>query len=294
MKLNVYHKEHRKFPSIQEFSAYANLSYDITVKLYKRWINQHKIVRKGNGFDFFVEDPNKLFYDAAEQKPDNLKIPQKEQEKEKDKPGVLFKVVRVLVGLIGILLVFCSIHFTLEFNRLSMKWFWAFCLSFSIVTFMAIAFTIADFMKKPLMKIIVIGLWALGFAYSVFTAVSGQYNDFRKYVSSDKSGIIEKQKEIINEQIEIQIKKQKELLHWREQETEYSMEPSLKVLNPGTWRNIQNGVKQLEETEKKIEELGHQMLEVINDMVEEIIGGSSDDIAKQLGDAFAAWLLCHL
>ena len=40
------------------------------------------------------------------------------------------------------------------------------------------------------------------------------------------------------------------------------------------------------EWERKIEELGHKMVEIINDMVEEIIGGSSDEIASQLGDAF--------
>jgi hypothetical protein len=43
---------------------------------------------------------------------------------------------------------------------------------------------------------------------------------------------------------------------------------------------------QIAEWEQEIEELGQQALEVINDMVEEIIGGSSDDIASELGDAF--------
>jgi len=40
------------------------------------------------------------------------------------------------------------------------------------------------------------------------------------------------------------------------------------------------------EYEQKIEELGQQALEVINEMVEDIIGGSSSDIAEQLSDAF--------
>lgn len=38
--------------------------------------------------------------------------------------------------------------------------------------------------------------------------------------------------------------------------------------------------------EQKIEELGAQAVAIINDMVEDIIGGSSSDIAKELGDAF--------
>ena len=43
---------------------------------------------------------------------------------------------------------------------------------------------------------------------------------------------------------------------------------------------------QIEEWEKKIEELGAEALKLINEMVEDIIGGSSTDIAKQLADAF--------
>lgn len=42
----------------------------------------------------------------------------------------------------------------------------------------------------------------------------------------------------------------------------------------------------IEEWERQIEELGQQAVAVINDMVEEIIGGSAADIANELGDAF--------
>lgn len=42
----------------------------------------------------------------------------------------------------------------------------------------------------------------------------------------------------------------------------------------------------IEEWERQIEELGQQAVAVINDMVEEIIGGSAADIASELGDAF--------
>lgn len=46
------------------------------------------------------------------------------------------------------------------------------------------------------------------------------------------------------------------------------------------------GNDQIKEWEQKIEELGQQAVEIINEMVEDIIGGSSSDIAEQLSDAF--------
>ena len=148
--------------------------------------------------------------------------------------------------------------------------FWAFNLSFSIVSYMGIAFTLASYMKSKLHKFFVIFLWLLGFVYSVFTAVSGQYNDFRKYLSTDKSEVITSQKSIIKEQLDIQIKKQEELLHWREQETEYSLNPDLKTENPGTWKKIQEGINKLEECEDKIEELQDKMMNIVEvDIVSE-------------------------
>lgn len=42
----------------------------------------------------------------------------------------------------------------------------------------------------------------------------------------------------------------------------------------------------IEEWERQIEELGQQAVAVINEMVEDIIGGSAADIASELGDAF--------
>lgn len=42
----------------------------------------------------------------------------------------------------------------------------------------------------------------------------------------------------------------------------------------------------IEKWERQIEELGQQAVAVINDMVEEFIGGSAADIASELGDAF--------
>lgn len=43
---------------------------------------------------------------------------------------------------------------------------------------------------------------------------------------------------------------------------------------------------QIEEWQRQIEELGQEAIQIINDMVEDIIGGSSSEIASELGDAF--------
>lgn len=42
----------------------------------------------------------------------------------------------------------------------------------------------------------------------------------------------------------------------------------------------------IKEWEREIQELGEEMVTIINEMVEDIIGGTSQDIAEQLGDAF--------
>lgn len=270
--LKEYCKVHNHFPLVSEFAAYTEYPVDTITKVYKRWLTQGKIVKKGNTFDFYKEDPHKLFAEEKKiQEPDNLEIRKKDEEpKQPPKKDYLGVFVKVLIGVIGIILILCSIHFTFEFNRLSMKVFWGFSLSFSIVSFMGIAFTLADYMKSKWLKTFVIFLWVLGFIYSVFTAVSGQYNDFRKYLSTDKSEVVTSQKSIIKEQLDIQIKKQEELLHWREQETEYSLNPDLKTENPGTWKKIQEGIEKLEECENKIEELQHKMMNIVEvDIVSE-------------------------
>ena len=263
--LKEYYKLHKKFPTIEEFAQYSEISEETIRKIYKRWVSQGKLVKKGDTYDFYKEDPNKLFPEEKKQEPDNMiiKIPgRKENKEEPPKKDYLKSFVKILVGVIGVILILCSIHFTFEFNHMSMKLFWAFSLSISIVTFMGIAFTLAHYVKEKYLKVFVLFLWLLGFIYSVFTAVSGQYNDFRKYLSTDKSEVIVTQKDLIKEQLEIQVKKQKELLHWREQETEYSLNPDLKTENPGTWKKIQEGLIKLEECENKIEELQDKLMDI--------------------------------
>lgn len=268
--LKEYNRIHKHFPTVQEFATYAEIPAEVMTKVYKRWINQGKLIKKGNELDFYKEDTHKLFSDEKKFEPDNMIIPNKKKSNEPEKRDYKDITIRSIVGFIGILLVLNSVHFTFEFNHLSMKLFWAFTLSVSIVTFMSIAFTLAHYTSEKYMKAFILFLWLLGFTYSVFTAVSGQYNDFRKYLSTDKSEVIDSQKTILNNQLDIYVKKQKELLHWREQETEYSLNPDLKTENPGTWKKIQDGIIKLEECEDKIEELQNQIMDIVEvDVVSE-------------------------
>lgn len=273
--LREYCDAHSKFPTASEFAAYAELQPEVVSKVYKRWLNQGKLVKKGNGYDLYREDPNRLFADDIKHEPDIMEIPVKKKvPEEKPEPAkdtnVMRMAVKLIVGAIGILLILNSIHFTFSFNRMSMKLFWGMTLSISIVSFMSIAFTLMNYIDRKLIKAFVFVLWILGFVYSVFTAVSGQYNDFRKYLSTDKSQMVESQKKIIQSQLDAQIKKQEELLHWRDQETEYSLNPDLKTENPGTWKKIQEGLEKLEECEVKIDELQEKMMDIIEvDVVSE-------------------------
>ena len=274
--LKEYCDAHSKFPTAQEFADYSELQPEVVSKVYKRWLNQGKLVKKGNGYDLYREDPNRLFADEKKQEPDNFEIAKPKKKKKAPEvkastPLITMRtVVKMVVGAIGILLILNSIHFTFSFNRMSMKLFWGMTLSISIVSFMSIAFTLMNYVDRKLIKAFVFVLWILGFVYSVFTAVSGQYNDFRKYLSMDKSQMVESQKKIIQTQLDAQIKKQEELLHWRDQETEYSLNPDLKTENPGTWKKIQEGLEKLEECEVKIDELQEKMMGIIEvDVVSE-------------------------
>ena len=126
---------------------------------------------------------------------------------------------------------------------------------------MAFAFTIKSYVAEKSTGVFIVILWVLGISYSVFTAVSGQYNDFRKYSASDTSVQVENKNKIYENQLKAYEKKQKELLHWREQETEYSLNPDLKTENPVTWKKIQEGVEELKKVENEITEVQKKLLD---------------------------------
>ena len=251
-----YSKENNRFPSVSEFAAYSRIAEPTMSKVLKMWVSENKLAKMGNRYVFV----DKTIQDFIQPEIKSVKPKKPAMKKEPEKLNILFSFVKCLVAVIGIILILCSIHFTFNFNKLGMNTFWAFMLSISIVLFMGFAFTIKSYIQSKSTKLGIIILWVLGISYSVFTAVSGQFNEFRQYSASDNHYQLENQKKIFESQLKTLEKKQNELLHWREQETEYSLNPDLKLENPGTWKTIQNGTKQLNETERKIEEIQEKLL----------------------------------
>lgn len=276
IELKKYIKENNKFPTVNEFSAHTRLPYDTISKVFKRWILMGKLIKNGSKFETVGEKLyNETVEKVTEEKPMEKTEPEKpapliesvkiiEEKTKETKTDYKMSFLRIIIGIIGILLVICSIHFTFEFNRMSMKTVWALILSISVVSFMSIAFTMKNHTNSRLIKSLILFLWFLGISYSVFTAVSGQYNDFKKYVAEDITSISEEQKKIYNSQLNEKKKKKEMLLHWRNQETEYNFNPNLKTENPKTWKEIQKGVEELKAIEKEIDELQEKILNIVS------------------------------
>ena len=266
----------KKFPTEESFSAYTKIPMDTVRKVFKLWITEGKLLKNGNGFIFTNNDiQSKIMKDETvipvTLKPKKmLKVTHKPVVKKGEiRTSLMLKIIKIVVGIIGTILTGCSIHFTFGFNKLGMNKFWALMLSVSVVCFMAFAFTIKSYMnRKRTTSIFITVLWILGISYSVFTAVSGQFNDFRKYSAKDNSVQISGQNEIYENRLKALEKKQKELLHWREQETEYSLNPDLKVENPVTWKMIQKGSEELKEVEQQITEVEDKLL---SNMTSEVV-----------------------
>ena len=255
-KLQQCIKENGKFPSAHVFAAYSGIREEVVYRIFKKWAEEGKLVKRGSHYR--SED--------EEYKPTVKEIPQLVM---KGNNMIIKKIVSALSLMIGLILTVVSIHFTFEFNKLSLPSFWAFLLSASVVLFMNLAFVVRSLMKNPIKKQIIVFLWFLGIVYSVFTAVSGQFNDQRKYTSLDNSSKSSKIESIYSSELSDLQKKQKALLHWRTQEETYSWNPDLKVENPGTWKTIRKGVNELEEAEKKISELNEKIRSNINNVSEE-------------------------
>ena len=271
-----YTKQINDFPSIQSFATHTRLTYDLASKVYSRWLQQGKLIKNGTRYDlpeelkkelfkekieplFTVEEPKKSVSKAVEHKKEIETV-----HAEESKLDNIFIGLKILAATVGFILVTVSIHLTFDFNKLGMFKVWAFLLSFAIVTYMGFAFTLKSYADTYLKKIAIVILWILGISYSVFTAVSGQYNDFRKYNASDESIVLENKTKVLNNQLKMLEEKQQLLSHWRYEEKDYTENPDLKTENPGTWRTIQNGVKSLEETEEKILEIQNQLLATVS------------------------------
>ena len=246
-KYQNYVEENEDYPSITEFSAYVKLSVDIIQKVFKRWVTEGKIVKNGNKYvePSFVKE-----------------LPEKESAVKEIKKNSVNEdfILNDIVTVVGVVLITVSIHFTYEFNKLAMSKVWAFLLSFAVVMFMSMSFALKSYMKKPSSKIILVVLWILGISYSVFTAVSGQFNDFRKYVAIDNSTVIENENELIQEQLKDYLSKRESLLYIEEQYQQYTMNPDLKIENRNTWQLIEQRYKELREIEDKITELREKLM----------------------------------
>lgn len=263
--LNKCADENGRFPSVQVFSEYSKLPYETISKVYRRWLQENKLIRNGNYYDF----PNnkKIELQAKIQEKPLLQKIKSEGLKSlnsKEKKSFTQILVRILTGFIGFVLVACSVHFTYDFNSLAMDKIWGFLLSFAIVVFTSFAFTISSYIDKKFTKVAISILWFLGIAYSVFTAVSGQFNDFRQYTASDTTVVIQNQEKILKSQLKAAELKQDKLSHWRDEEAKYTANTDLKTENPGTWRTIQNGVLELSKVENEIKDIQEKLLNNIS------------------------------
>ena len=244
------------FPSAVMFSRYSGIDREIILKIFNKWASEGKLVK--NNYIYRVKHEE---YKPTVKEISNMVI--------KCETSIMLKFIKCFTLFIGLTLTVVSIHFTFEFNKLSLSPFWAFLLSASVVLFMNLAFVVRSMTKNVIMKQIIIFLWFLGICYSVFTAVSGQFNDQRKYVAKDNSSKIEN----LNSRYESELRqwqnKQKDLQHWRVQEENYSWNPDLKIENPGTWKTIQKGVKELSDVEAKISELNERIISNIDSVSDE-------------------------
>lgn len=267
-------KSSKEFPSEEEFAAYLKSNNSIipvaTIhKVYNLWVTEGKLTKRGNTFIFTDKNiqseimPVK-FEPKPIAKPSVKSLPKKKTESQ---DNFILKVIKIVSSVIGTILTGVSIHFTFRFNKLGMNIFWGLMLSISVVCFMSFAFTIRSYVMKKSTRVFIVILWVLGISYSVFTAVSGQFNDFRKYSASDSSLRVESQNKIYEKQLSTLEKKQSELNHWRDQETEYSLNPDLKIENPVTWQKIQKGCEDLNNVESQIMEIQDKLLDNISEDV---------------------------
>ena len=270
--------------SVDEFAAKTGLSRSLISKVYERWIQTDKL-RKENGQYLFVkhgaislfETPKSKEFEEVEHKllKKELKEPEPENTKEPEKPVVVKKkktdlggLMRFISAIIGTVLMVTSINFTYSFNKFGMNFFWGMLLSVSIVSFMCFAFTIRSYMSSKFNRIGVVILWTLGLMYSVFTAVSGQYNSFRKYNANDDSTIVVEQKELTEKRIMELEKQYEENKYLKELEREYTLNPDLKTENPQTWALIKKGAAESKEIETELKELKDRQYNLVsNDTV---------------------------
>ena len=230
-----------EFPTIEDFATEVGLNAKLIEKAFKMWVVRGKLSFDGESYSF-------------------PKIKQVNEQRN------MLTLVKYLMATIGFILTICSIHFTYQFNTLAMNKLWAFLLSLSTVMFMSFAFTIRSYIRKKHVKLFIVVLWTIGILYSVFTAVSGQYNDFRDYNKKDSSVSVSQKRELYKNQLKNYETKYKALLHYRKDEEEYNNNTDLKVENPRTWSIICKRINELNECERQIEEINEKLFNLIDEV----------------------------
>ena len=268
--------------SIDEFAAKTGLTKNLISKVYDRWYQMDKL-RKIHGQYVFVkksttplfEEPKSKEFEEVENKLSKKELKKEVPEEPKQKVIHTRKrkldlsgFMRVIGGIIGTTLMITSINFTYTFNKTGMHWIWGILLSVSIVSYMCFAFTIRSYMTMKFNRTATIILWTLGILYSVFTAVSGQYNNFRQYNANDDSTIVVEQKELTDKRIKELEEQYNSLLYLRDLEKDYTLNPNLKTENPQTWQLIKKGSSEIKTIENELKELkDRQYTLVSNDTV---------------------------
>lgn len=268
-----------------EFAKVTALEKPLIEKVYRRWVEMGRLYCENDEYFFTeTEEPAEEIIQEEPEAADNVvteddkpveqpvtvsksvktRKPRTKKAPQSEKKYPLKNLMKIIVFCIGIILMITSIHFTHDFNKLGMTKIWAVCLSVSIVSFMCFAFTIRSYMKGKFNRTAVIILWSLGLLYSVFTAVSGQYNSFRKYNETDTSSTDTQRKDLINEQLSELQSRYDEISYLRGLEKDYTLNPDLKVENPQTWALIKSGVTELKELETKINTLQEQRYSLVD------------------------------
>lgn len=252
-----YLQNNHNVMSLADFIQKTNIKINIKTlsKVFNGWVNEGKLTKK-NGYYYLVIKEDK----PVEEK---KKVIVKAIVPQKKKIDHISTIVKILSFMISIILILVSIHFTYEFNKLSLPKFWAFLLSISVVLFMSFAFVVKNMTESNIKKTVVILLWILGISYSVFTAVSGQFNDQRKYIAEDTYSKDNEELKIINEELKELKNKQKDLQYWKKLEIQYTDNPELKEENPQTWNSIKRNVSQLVTTEDQIRRLNDRKITII-------------------------------
>ena len=259
-----YSLTNKAIPKPDVFASFSRIPEETIKKVYRMWIQEGKLEKTNDTLCFSDKSIQSQIMENVKQVTKTNVIKPSVRKKMEQQNNLILRIIKSIAIIIGSILTTVSIHFTFGFNKMGMNAVWGFLLSASVVCFMSFAFTIRSYVIKQSTRALIVMLWVLGISYSVFTAVSGQFNDFRKYTASDNSVQIESKNKIYEKQLKALEKKQEELLHWREQETEYTLNPNLKVENRNTWKDIQVGVEELRKVESDITVVQEKLLGNIN------------------------------